>query len=58
MAIRNIRKSTMDKIKKMKKAIGDDAVKDAEDGVQKVVKKYEDEVGKLVSDREKEIMTV
>lgn len=56
VAIRNIRKSTLDKIKKMKKAIGDDAAKDAEDEVQKVVKKYEGEVGELVAQREKEIM--
>merc|ERR1719310_1306847 len=58
VAIRNIRKSTLDKIKKMKKAIGEDAVKDAEENTQKAVKKYEDEIVKLVDTREKEIMTV
>ena len=58
VAIRNIRKTALDKIKKMKKAIGEDATKDAEDGVQKSVKKYEDEVADLVTKREKEIMTV
>ena len=57
VAIRNIRKSTLDKIKKMKKAIGEDAVKDAEENTQKAVKKYEDEIVKLVDTREKEIMT-
>ena len=56
VAVRNIRKTALDKIKKMKKAIGDDAAKDAEDEVQKVVKKYEGEVGELVAQREKEIM--
>ena len=58
VAIRNIRKSALDKVKKMKKAIGDDVAKDAEEDVQKAVKKYEGEVGDLVTQREKEIMTV
>ena len=58
VAIRNIRKTALDKIKKMKKEIGEDAVKDGEDGMQKAVKKYEDEVESLVASREKEIMTV
>ena len=58
VAIRNIRKGALDKIKKMKKAIGEDAVKDGEESMQKAVKKYEDEVVKIVSDREREIMTV
>ena len=58
VAVRNIRKGSLDKIKKMKKAIGEDAVKDGEESMQKAVKKYEDEVVKIVSDREKEIMTV
>lgn len=58
VAVRNIRKTALDKIKKMKKAIGEDATKDAEESVQKIVKKYEEEVGSLVSAREKEIMTV
>ena len=58
VAVRNIRKTALDKIKKMKKALGEDAVKDAEESVQKEVKKYESEVESLVSAREKEIMTV
>ena len=58
VAIRNIRKSAIDKIKKMKKAIGEDAVKEEEENVQKAVKKYETEVVDLVASREKEIMTV
>lgn len=57
-AIRNVRKTAMDKIKKMKKAIGEDSAKDFEDQVQKAVKKAEGEVEKLVSEREKEILTV
>ena len=58
VALRNIRKSALDKVKKMKKAIGDDAAKDAEDEVDKLMKKNEGEVSGLVTQREKEIMTV
>jgi len=58
VAIRNIRKGAIDKIKKMKKEIGEDIAKDSEDEVQKVVKKYEGEMDGLISQREKEIMTV
>ena len=58
VALRNIRKGAIDKIKKMKKAIGEDAVKGGEIDVQEAVKKYEDEVVALVTQREKEIMTV
>ena len=56
VAIRNIRKGVMDKIKKMKKAIGEDAAKGAEQDVQAMVKKFEGEVEGLVSAREKEIL--
>ena len=48
----------MKDIKKMEKAIGKDAVKDAEGDVDKVVKEFEANVNKLVEDREKEILTV
>jgi len=58
VAIRNIRKQAIEKVKKMKKSIGEDAAKDAEGEVQDVVKKYENEVVKLVDQREKEILTV
>lgn len=58
VALRGVRKAALDKIKKMKKAIGEDVSKDMEDKVQKAVKKAEDDIGKLVSDREKEIMTI
>jgi len=58
VAIRNVRKAALDKIKKMKKALGDDAAKDSEEEVQKAVKKYEGEVVKAVEDREKEILTL
>ena len=40
--------------KKMKKALGEDVIKDKEGDVQKAVKKYEDEMGKLVDDKNEE----
>ena len=58
VALRNIRKGAIDKIKKMKGSIGEDLVKESEDDVQKAIKKYEGEVVDAVSKREKEIMTV
>lgn len=58
VAVRNIRKGALDKLKKMKKAIGEDVAKDKEEGLQKAIKKYEDEIAEQVASREKEIMTV
>ena len=58
VALRNIRKGAIDKIKKMKKALGEDVVKEKEDDVQKAIKKYEDEVSKLVDDKNEDIMKV
>jgi ribosome recycling factor len=58
VALRNIRKGAIDKLKKMKKGLGEDVTKDFEDEVQKAIKKYEGEVGDSVSQRESEIMTV
>jgi len=58
VSIRNVRKNALDKLKKMKKAIGEDAAKDAEESLQKAVKKSEGEVEKMVAAREKEILTV
>ena len=49
VAIRNIRKGAMKDIKKMEKALGKDAIKDAEDSVAKSTKKFEGEVDKLVA---------
>ena len=58
VAIRNVRKGAIDKIKKMKKSLGEDVVKDKEDDIQKAVKKYEGEVVSLIESKEKDIMTV
>ena len=50
MAIRNIRRDSIDKIKKMEKdGMGEDESKDLQDQVQKSLKKFEDEVNSLVS---------
>mmetsp|Transcript_32136 Transcript_32136/g.54922 ORF Transcript_32136/g.54922 Transcript_32136/m.54922 type:complete len:225 (-) Transcript_32136:445-1119(-) len=59
VAIRNVRKDTLNKLKKMKKdGLGEDEAKDKEDEVQKAVKKFEAEVEAAVTQRDKEIMTV
>jgi len=58
VALRNVRKGAIDKIKKMKKGLGEDVAKDFEEEVQSLIKKYEGEVVELVSQREAEIMTV
>ena len=58
VAIRNVRKTAMEKLKGMKKDVSEDAAKNFEDDLQKAVKKYEGDVDKLVADREKEILTV
>jgi len=58
VSIRNVRKAAVDKIKKMKKKISEDLIKEAEASVQKEVKKYEDEVTKMVAKKEKDITTI
>merc|ERR1712183_431240 len=55
---RNVRKGAIDKIKKMKKGLGEDVAKDFEEEVQSLIKKYEGEVVELVSQREAEIMSL
>merc|ERR1719213_1101174 len=55
VAIRNVRKAAMDKVKKMKKEIGEDAEKNLEIDIQDLVKKAEADLSKVVSEREKEI---
>ena len=57
VSIRNVRKSALAAVKKMKKdGLGEDQIKDKEDEVQKAVKKFEAEIVDLVSAREAEIM--
>lgn len=60
VAIRSIRRDTMEKLKAMKKnsEITEDDLKDGEKKVQDVTDKYCADVDKAVADKEKEIMTV
>ncbi len=58
VAIRNIRRDGMDKLKKMEKdkEISEDDKKKGEEKIQKLTDKYIDEVAKIVKDKEKEIL--
>lgn len=58
VAIRNIRRDGMDKLKKMEKdkEISEDDRKKGEDRIQKLTDKYIEEVAKLVKLKEKEII--
>ena len=60
VAIRNIRRDMVDKLKKIEKDenLPEDAVKDNQDKIQKVTDKYTDNIDKAVADKEKEVMTV
>eukprot|EP00908_Phaeocystis_cordata_P012654 Transcript_2365.p3 GENE.Transcript_2365~~Transcript_2365.p3 ORF type:complete len:103 (-),score=64.68 Transcript_2365:515-823(-) len=59
VAIRNIRRDAIDKIKKLEKAgMGEDESKDLQEEVQKSLKKFETEVDKAVTQRETDIMTI
>ncbi len=60
VAIRSIRRDTMDKLKKMQKnsEITEDDLKDCEKKVQDITDKFCNEADKAVADKEKEIMTV
>jgi ribosome recycling factor len=59
VAIRNIRRDSIEHIKKMQKnGLSEDAAKDAEEEVQQVTDKYISLVDKHLSSKEKEIMIV
>jgi len=60
VAVRNVRRDTLEKFKAMKKngEITEDDQKDAEKKVQKLTDKYCDEVDKGVAEKEKEIMSI
>ena len=60
VAVRNVRRDTLDKFKTMKKNgdLTEDDQKDAEKKLQKITDKYCDEVDKAVADKEKEIMSI
>lgn len=60
VAVRNIRRDVIERLKAQKKAseLTEDDVKDGEKDVQKLTDKYVKEVDKVVSDKEKEIMSI
>lgn len=59
VAIRNIRRDAIDKIKKAEKAgLSKDESADLQDEIQKALKKFEGEIESLVTQRDKEIMTL
>ena len=60
IAIRNIRRDMVDEIKKIEKTenLPEDMVKDNQDKVQKLTDKYVGIIDSLVSEKEKEVMTV
>ena len=60
VAIRSIRRDTMDKLKAMKKnsEITEDDLKDCEKKVQKITDQFCEDAEKAVENKEKEIMTV
>lgn len=60
VAIRNIRRDYMDKLKAMKKdsAITEDELKDGENQIQKITDKYIKAVDDVLKEKEQEILTV
>lgn len=60
VAIRNVRRDLGDEIKKAEKAenLPEDAVRDAQDSIQKLTDKYIKIIDETVSEKEKEVMTV
>ncbi len=60
VAIRNVRRDLGDEIKKAEKAenLPEDAVRDAQDSIQKLTDKYIKIIEDTVSEKEKEVMTV
>lgn len=60
VAIRNIRRDMSDSLKKLEKIdnLPEDEVKDVQEEIQKVTDKFTKEVDSLVSEKEKEVLTV
>ena len=60
VAVRNIRRETMDKLKAKKKAseLTEDDVKDGEKQVQKLTDRYVGEIDKLIAEKDEEIMSI
>lgn len=58
IAVRNVRKDALEKIKKVKKDFSEDFVKDTEDNIQKLTDKHVKDIDSLVSIKEKDLLTV
>lgn len=60
VAIRNIRREMVEKLKKIEKKenLPEDVVKDNQDKIQKITDKHTDSIDKSVAEKEKEVMTV
>ncbi len=60
VAVRNVRRDAMDKIKAKKKSneITEDDVKEAEKNIQKLTDKYIEEIDKIGAEKDKEIMSI
>lgn len=60
VAIRNVRRDMVDKLKKIEKDenLPEDSVKDYQDKIQKLTDKYTDNIDKAVAVKEQEVMTV
>lgn len=60
VAVRNVRRDMVDSLKKIEKDenLPEDAVKDNQDQIQKITDKYVGIIDSLVSEKEKEVMTV
>lgn len=60
VAIRNTRRDSLDKIKKMEKAkeISEDEMKKAEDELQKITDKYIEQVDEITKKKEEELMEI
>lgn len=60
IAVRNVRRDAMDKIKAKKKSneITEDDVKEAEKNIQKLTDKFIEEIDKIGADKDKEIMSI
>ena len=60
VAVRNIRRDMTDDVKKAEKAenLPEDAVKDAQDSIQKLTDKYTKTIEDLCAEKEKEVLTI
>ena len=60
VAIRNVRRDMTDDVKKLEKTenLPEDAIKDGQDAVQKLTDKYINIIEDIVSEKEKEVLTV